>query len=347
VGRGDVGHPPALGATSVGPPGMACPCPDACGESTVGAASQAGAALGAPDEAGGAALVARGRNPPQWRPGRQRPRMGRRVCPQGRATGRSAADGRRVVCPCAPTRARHQRAAAGARRALAATGSRAHRCAARLAARARALVERSTPATGGHPRDGGVVWERPAGVAAPRGARPCPPRPPCATRLCRDRPPDRPRALGPQCVTRWAIATTVEARRAHLGLDPPRRWSALALGRAPPGRRGRSSVTALLVHAVSPEGNVPVQPTAWDAQAHATCAAVWAAVRPQRWAPCSDATSAHASDLGGIPRSARSRVGQAVCSAHGLVQSRAKNRRETFATPIIVPMPAGLRQQSS
>lgn len=113
-------------------------------------------ALGAPDAGGGTALVAWGGEHHHRRPGLQRPRTGRGVCPQGRARGRPAADGRGCVWTCSPTRAWHERAAAGDRRAWAAAGPGAPGAPDRLAARARALVARSTPNTGGHQGDGGV-----------------------------------------------------------------------------------------------------------------------------------------------------------------------------------------------
>jgi hypothetical protein len=129
-------------------------------------------------------------------------------------------------------------------------------------------------------------------------------------------PTDRPRALVQQFVKRWTIETTFEESRAHLGLETQRQWSDLAIERTTPCLLGLYSVTALLVHALYPEGKVPVQTTAWYAKAHATFADVLAAVRHHVWDTFSSSTSAHASDLVGIPRSELSRFVQAVCYSH-------------------------------
>jgi hypothetical protein len=109
-------------------------------------------------------------------------------------------------------------------------------------------------------------------------------------------PKEQPRARVQPVVKRWTIETTCEASRAHLGLETPRQWSDLALERTTPCLFGLDSVTALLAHAVYPDGTIPVQTTAWYAKSHATCADVLAAVRPHVWGTCSDATSAHAPD---------------------------------------------------
>jgi DDE superfamily endonuclease len=129
-------------------------------------------------------------------------------------------------------------------------------------------------------------------------------------------PTDRPRALVQQFVKRWTIETTFEESRAHLGLETQRQWSDLAIERTTPCLLGLYSVTALLVHALYPDGKVPVQTTAWYAKAHATFADVLAAVRHHVWDTFSSSTSAHASDLVGIPRSELSRFVQAVCYSH-------------------------------
>jgi hypothetical protein len=117
----------------------------------------------------------------------------------------------------------------------------------------------------GLPRRWGLVRD-PTGRLAPRAS----------SSTC---PPDPPRALGPPFVTRWPLATTGEERRAQLGLATQRPWSAPAVERTTPCLFGRYSVTALRAHVLYPDGKIPVQTTAWYAQAHATCAAVWAAIR--------------------------------------------------------------------
>jgi hypothetical protein len=112
------------------------------------------------------------------------------------------------------------------------------------------------------------------------------------------------------------METTVEERRAHLGLETPRQWSDLAIERTPPCPFGLYAGTALLAQALYPNGNIPVQTTAWYGTSHATCADVLAAVRQHIWGTFRYSTSAHAPDLVGISRAELSRLVQAVCYAH-------------------------------
>jgi hypothetical protein len=90
---------------------------------------------------------------------------------------------------------------------------------------------------------------------------------------------DRPRAVVQRFIKRWAIDTTFEESRTHLGLETPRQWSDRAIERTTPGLFALDSVVTLLAHALHPDGKVPVQRTAWYAQSYATFADVLAAVR--------------------------------------------------------------------
>jgi hypothetical protein len=92
-------------------------------------------------------------------------------------------------------------------------------------------------------------------------------------------PKDQPRALVQPFVTLWTMETTSEESRAHLGLVTQRQWSDPAIERMTPCLFDLYSVTALLAHAVYPEGNIPVQTTAWYTESQATFADVSAAVR--------------------------------------------------------------------
>jgi hypothetical protein len=130
-------------------------------------------------------------------------------------------------------------------------------------------------------------WVRvrePKGGLAPRAS--------CATG-----PHERPEVMVRPFVHRWTLATTCAASRTHLGLDTPRPWSAQAIARTTPGLFGLSSVTALRAQALSPDGHIPVQTTAWYAKSHATFAEVLAAVRQPFWGTFNYSTSAHAPDL--------------------------------------------------
>jgi hypothetical protein len=127
---------------------------------------------------------------------------------------------------------------------------------------------------------------------------------------------DGPRAVVQQFVKRWAIETTFEESRAHLGLETQRQWSDRAIERTTPCLFGLYSVVTLLAHALHPDGKVPIQRAAWYPKSQATFADVLAVVRQHIWGHLSSSTSTDAPDLVGIPRSELSRLLQAVCYAH-------------------------------
>jgi DDE superfamily endonuclease len=127
---------------------------------------------------------------------------------------------------------------------------------------------------------------------------------------------DRPRAVVQRFITRWAIETTFEESRTHLGLETQRPWSDCAIERTTPCLFGLYSVVTLLAHALHPDGKVPVQRTAWYAKSSATFADVLAAVRQHLWGDFTFSPSTHDSDLVGIPKSELSRLAQVVCYAH-------------------------------
>jgi hypothetical protein len=141
-------------------------------------------------------------------------------------------------------------------------------------------------------------------------------------------PNDRPRAVGQRFITRWTIATTVEASRAPLGLATQCQGSDRASERPTPCLWGRYSVVTRLAHARHPDGKGPGPNVAWYPQAHATFADVLAVVRRHFWGDFRDSTSAHPPDLVESPRSELARWVQAGCYAHGQVQSRAQSEHE-------------------
>jgi DDE superfamily endonuclease len=129
-------------------------------------------------------------------------------------------------------------------------------------------------------------------------------------------PGDRPRELVQKFVKRWTIETTFEESRAHLGLETQRQWSDRAIKRTTPCLFGLYSVVALLVHALHPDGKIPVHRTAWYDKPQATFADVLAAVRQNLWGTFSYPTSARHPDCVEIPKSDLYRLAQAVCYAH-------------------------------
>src|SRR5262249_4570839 len=125
----------------------------------------------------------------------------------------------------------------------------------------------------------------------------------CAT--CRH---DGSRAVVPPCMTRWTGDTTCEESRAHLGIATQRQWSDRAIERPTPCVCGRSAVVTRLAHARHRAGKVPMPRAAWYPKSHATCAAVLAVGRQHLGGDLRSSTSPDAPDLGGMPRSALSRL---------------------------------------
>jgi hypothetical protein len=62
---------------------------------------------------------------------------------------------------------------------------------------------------------------------------------------------------------RWSVEVTFEEVRAHLGVEPQRQWSALAIARTTPVLVGLFSLVALLALHLHPSGQLPVAATAW------------------------------------------------------------------------------------
>jgi hypothetical protein len=127
---------------------------------------------------------------------------------------------------------------------------------------------------------------------------------------------DRPHALVQTFVKRWAIETTFEEGRAHLGIETPRQWSDGAVERTTPCLFGLYSVVTLLAYALHPSGKIPIQRTAWYDKPQATFADALAAVRQHLWDALSYSTSAHNPHLIEIPKSELYRLAQAVCYSH-------------------------------
>jgi hypothetical protein len=73
---------------------------------------------------------------------------------------------------------------------------------------------------------------------------------------------------------------------------------------------------ALLAHALSPDGKIPIHTTAWYHTSQATFADVLAAVRRHGGGDVHYSTSAHNPDILAIPRAALNRLAYAVCDSH-------------------------------
>lgn len=64
-------------------------------------------------------------------------------------------------------------------------------------------------------------------------------------------------------VARWSLEVTFEESRAHLGIETQRQWSDLAIERTTPALFGLYSLIVLMAHALSTDGEIPVQLAAW------------------------------------------------------------------------------------
>jgi len=116
-----------------------------------------------------------------------------------------------------------------------------------------------------------------------------------------------------QFIKRWTIEVTFEESRAHLGVETQRQWSDLAIERSTPCLLGLYSLVALLGAALHPEGDIPVQRTAWYHKTEATFSDVLAEVRRQLWGNFTYHTSPQNPDVCLVPRSHVDRLAYAVC----------------------------------
>lgn len=115
-------------------------------------------------------------------------------------------------------------------------------------------------------------------------------------------------------IKRWTIEVTFEESRAHLGIETQRQWSDLAIERSTPSLLGLYSLTALFAQALHPDGNIPVQRTAWYAKTEATFSDVLMEVRRQLWGEFNYSISPKHPDILLIPRSHLQRMALALCA---------------------------------
>lgn len=114
-------------------------------------------------------------------------------------------------------------------------------------------------------------------------------------------------------IKRWTIEVTFEESRAHLGMETQRQWSDLAIERSTPCLLGMFSLVALFGQALHPDGQMPVQRTAWYHKTEATFSDVLAQVRRHLWGNFTFQTSPQDPDVCLVPRSHVERLAYAVC----------------------------------
>lgn len=82
---------------------------------------------------------------------------------------------------------------------------------------------------------------------------------------------------------RWSLEVTFAECRRHLGVETQRQWSDKAIARSTPALLGLFSLVVLLGHALHPDGQIPVERTAWYGKERATFSDVLRTVRRHLW----------------------------------------------------------------
>ena len=82
---------------------------------------------------------------------------------------------------------------------------------------------------------------------------------------------------------RWSIEVTFAEARRHLGVETQRQWSDKAIARSTPALLGLFSLVVLFGHALHPDGQIPVERTAWYHKEQATFSDVLRTVRRHLW----------------------------------------------------------------
>ena len=82
---------------------------------------------------------------------------------------------------------------------------------------------------------------------------------------------------------RWSLEVTFAECRRHLGVETQRQWSDKAIARSTPALLGLFSLVVLLGHGLHPNGQIPVERTAWYRKEQATFSDVLRTVRRHLW----------------------------------------------------------------
>lgn len=114
-------------------------------------------------------------------------------------------------------------------------------------------------------------------------------------------------------VKRWSLEVTFEESRQHLGIETQRQWSDKAIERTTPALFGLFSLVTLFVHALYPDGRLPLPQCAWYPKTEASFHDLLALVRCAFWNDFHFQTSALSPDLCLIPRAVLARLAAAVC----------------------------------
>ena len=112
---------------------------------------------------------------------------------------------------------------------------------------------------------------------------------------------------------RWAVETTFEEARAHLGMETQRQWNDRAIARTTPVLLALFSLVTLVAHRGVKKRAPGCHATAWYKKVKPTFADALAGVRKQIWATF--ATTQSQDDMVKIPRALFNRLIHTVCYA--------------------------------
>lgn len=116
-------------------------------------------------------------------------------------------------------------------------------------------------------------------------------------------------------VLRWQLEVTFEEARAHLGIEPQRQWSELAIARSTPCLLGLVSLVTLMAHHLLHGQELVPRQAAWYAKDVPTFADTIAFVRQHLW-PCEGFwMSCGEADMVKIPRALLERFSDALAYA--------------------------------
>jgi hypothetical protein len=84
-------------------------------------------------------------------------------------------------------------------------------------------------------------------------------------------------------IQRWQLEVTFEEVRAHLGVEPQRQWSHLAMARTTPILLDLFSIVTLTAHTMTAQPPIPVTGAAWYSKPLPTFSDALALVRSSLW----------------------------------------------------------------
>jgi DDE superfamily endonuclease len=114
-------------------------------------------------------------------------------------------------------------------------------------------------------------------------------------------------------VRRWRMGVTLEKTRAHLGMEPQRAWSDLALARTTPRLLGLFSLVALMANDLITGFTIPVRTAAWYTKELPTFADALALVRRCLWRRGHFSTSSQSREGVKVPHALLERLTEVVC----------------------------------